>query len=123
MSLDIFINKANRKEWQDYSKGRKIDMYDSVTKDKPTTYIGEREGFPKLTPMGYFIGVKQFTMFDEVEDCVFTEFTKDMLKEVYNNIENDESIDLMYKTCLESWFTAVINTLNDDEIILVICDW
>ena len=128
MSLDITVHKVNKKEWDEYSNRRKVDYYESLKhsddqKSGSVSYIGEAEGFPEITFLGYFYGVRGFTYFEEVENCMFTEFTRDMLREVDEWVKENDNLSDLEKTFFHSWYVAVVNSLQEDETILVVCDW
>ena len=103
--------KANKKEWDEFSKGENVFIYDFMGAEK----------VPSLIKLGLFHGCAfkyplAGTMIDDAIYDYFIAVPKEKLEEVYEMCKEENDDVAM------SWCMAVLNTLGDDETLIIECD-
>lgn len=114
MGLDVTFYKAKRKEWNEYSKGKPVDLMDTTTHEEGLHIVGEVENCPELTVIGNFRNSYEMVNKD-IDELYIYEVTMDKAEELYNYYDKGEG----YNPFAASWFLMVLNTFTDDDILLM----
>lgn len=115
MSLDISFFKASRKEWNEYSKGNEVDIYDTMDKSEikeaRLTYVGSDKKCPDLVFVGYFTGGYELKEGFEKELHLY-EYPMERVEELYEKYKYDDCR-------LSSWLLMALNTFKEDDVLLM----
>lgn len=112
MSLLVHVYKANKKEWDDFSNGKNVFIYDMVN--------AKKEEVPPLTELGIFHGCEfKFMLGGMLDEAIYDHF---IVVETERLVEVMEECERKKDDVAMSWCMAVLNTLADDETIIIECD-
>ena len=111
MGMDITFFKANKKEWDKYSKGNSVELRDTMKKNVGCSIPGEADDCPELILIGEFRNC--FEMIPQgLGQLNIGVVGRERIEELYDYYKKNE-------INIANWFLIILNTFTDDDVLLI----